>query len=121
MKQDKLMIALECCSKGGRCAASCPYDDDSDDIGKCTSDMARDALALIKTLQKQNERLKRRLNAAIHDLRFVSHCRTCKHFRENGGACTGLQVCRVPARPGWEYNGPWYEWRGPCAENGGAE
>ena len=48
---EKVTKALECCSSCMHCLSGCPYDDDDDDIYKCTSALAKDALALLKEQQ----------------------------------------------------------------------
>ena len=45
---EKVTKALEYCSTGRHCLSGCPYDDDDDDIYKCTSALAKDALELLK-------------------------------------------------------------------------
>lgn len=61
MEKKQIIKALECCTSG-YCyvGAGCPLAEDDnydDDIAKCTSELAQNALALIKELTKENERL----------------------------------------------------------------
>ena len=56
------------------------------------------------------ERVKRERDAACADLRINSSCATCEHL--DGRMCKmithGLNKC-------------YWDWRGPCTENGGTE
>lgn len=61
---EKVLKGLECCAECQRCAGNCPYDDDDDNCEKCTSELAKDALELLKEqdelirkLQKDKDKL----------------------------------------------------------------
>lgn len=59
MEKEQIIKALECCTKGD--CDNCP-----NDFGNCYSNLARDALALIKELTEDNERLNGHLNQLKH-------------------------------------------------------
>ena len=46
--KEKVLKGLECCSRGNMCAKACPYDGEEDGFEECTSELARDTLALLK-------------------------------------------------------------------------
>ena len=46
--REKVIKGLECCAKGNMCRNHCPYDGPENDIKNCTSQLARDALSLLK-------------------------------------------------------------------------
>lgn len=51
---EKVIKGLECCSQGALCSGNCPYDTDNDDyIEKCTAELAKDALELLKEQQEE--------------------------------------------------------------------
>lgn len=56
---DEVIKALECCVCGCCIAKGCPLFDenDDDDIGKCTSELSKNALALINRQKAEIERL----------------------------------------------------------------
>lgn len=60
--EKKVLKGLECCGNGNMCGGHCPYDGPDDGIEGCTSQLARDALSLLKA---QNE--------VIEDLRKVGY------------------------------------------------
>lgn len=70
----------------------------------------------ITTMEAQTaelEQVKRKLDAALTDIKITKSCRICKHEDEgeNSEICsTCLYWCGVNN----------FEWRGPCAKNGGA-
>lgn len=45
--REKVITGLDCCCNK-RCCIKCPYDDKCFEIDKCTENLARDALALLK-------------------------------------------------------------------------
>lgn len=46
--REKVIKGLECCGKGNMCRSHCPYDGPENDIKNCTSQLAMDALSLLK-------------------------------------------------------------------------
>ena len=57
LKRDEIIKALEYCTGGGSCN-KCPYDDKPRlSFEGCLSSKMRDALALIKELTEENQRL----------------------------------------------------------------
>lgn len=54
MDRDKIIKALECCIHSGSCL-SCPYKE----VVLCIRQREEDALALIRELMAENERLKK--------------------------------------------------------------
>lgn len=58
---DEICHALKCCWIHGKCT-TCPYYDDDSDIMECTSNLAREALILIESLKRDNDRLLKSLN-----------------------------------------------------------
>lgn len=50
---EKTIKGLECCGKGNMCSSDCPYDGPENSIEGCTSQLARDALSLIKAIKEQ--------------------------------------------------------------------
>ena len=50
--EKKVLKGLECCSNGDMCHGHCPYDVPGNNIMGCTSQLARDAHALILKQQK---------------------------------------------------------------------
>lgn len=71
------------------------------------------------------EEVERERDAAVKDINESQPCFACKHYHENNGNCRGAKICRTYEflfEAGNErYHGPSWEWRGPCAENGGTE
>lgn len=53
--------ALKCCWIQSTCG-ECPYHDDDPDIMECTSELAKDAMILLESLKKDNDRLLKSLN-----------------------------------------------------------
>ncbi len=78
----KVLDGLEACASGQRCFKACPYNDHIDmGIGKCTTDLAKDALALLREqnskiieLKKERERLKEQ------DRVKVVRCGDCRYW-----------------------------------------
>ena len=54
LNREQIVKALECCVDGNSCE-ECPYD--SAVLTVCTTNMARDALALIRELTEEKERI----------------------------------------------------------------
>lgn len=48
---EKVIRGMECCGKGNMCRSDCPYDGPENNIVHCTSQLARDALELLKALE----------------------------------------------------------------------
>lgn len=81
----------------------------------------------------QNARLHAELEAAKNDLDDAQPCFACSHFRRNRGKCFGAGICCTKDIIITEGDKPntfcatipddgrdLFEWRGPCAENGGS-
>ena len=68
----------------------------------------------IDNLIEQLETVKRERDGLMHDLKFVSKCKACKHcnLAIDQHPCNKCEVCDN----GWVV---YFEWRGLCAENGG--
>ena len=64
--------------------------------------------------------LKKERYAAITDLWNMCSCKKCKHVGSIGGECENCYLRTVPGHPELSHRTNW-EWRGVCAENGGAE
>ena len=87
MEREQIIKALECCTSG-YCyvGAGCPLAEDDnydDDIAKCTSELAQNALALIKELTKENERLNKQ-NEELQEVANTavgSFIRLEKHYK----------------------------------------
>lgn len=47
-KREKVIKGLECCAECGKCKSECPYDGKNDSTYGCTTQLAKDALALLK-------------------------------------------------------------------------
>jgi hypothetical protein len=122
--------ALLCCQSAWGKSINCEYH-------ACVGQQAAtDRLALYETqvpaLLAEYKAMEARCEAAERDLEQAGPCFTCKHFRRNGGECSGGGRCRIDGaeiqpcdRPG-EYRvlipddgRNTYEWRGPEAEQGG--
>lgn len=58
---DEICHALKCCWIQGVCE-KCPYNDGDPDIMECTSELAKDAMILLESLKKDNDRLLKSLN-----------------------------------------------------------
>ena len=60
LNRDQIVKALECCVSGYCFRDDCPLCErgGDDDIKKCTTELAKNALALIKELAEENERLR---------------------------------------------------------------
>ena len=75
------------------------------------------------------ERVKRERDAALNDLKiadFWGNCQFCKHVDDHDAACeTNDYLCCDCQEPTCACktcaNATGWEWRGPCAENGGTE
>ena len=46
--REKVIKGLECCAECGKCKSECPYDGKNDSIYGCTTQLAKDALELLK-------------------------------------------------------------------------
>lgn len=55
---EKVLKGLECCAKCERCAGNCPYDDDDDNCEKCTSELAKGSLSVIREQQAEIKALR---------------------------------------------------------------
>lgn len=51
--------------------------------------------SVLDDLLAENARLQAELDAAIEDLNGAQACFSCKHFRRNGGKCSGGGSCRT--------------------------
>lgn len=69
------------------------------------------AVDMIVQMAADLEQLKRERDALLHEAKAEARCYTCKNHRSEGGECFGVGMCG--------HNHPEWEWRGPCAENGG--
>ena len=47
-KREKVIKGLECCAECGKCKSECPYDGKENSIYGCTTQLAKDALELLK-------------------------------------------------------------------------
>ncbi len=87
-----------------------------DPLIDCNS-LRRQAADLIESLEAELEQAKRERNAAIKN---ANSCRACKHakpWKVNSSlvSCDKLNINKIAT------GCPYFEWRGPCAQNGGAE
>lgn len=118
---EEIKKGLECCVNGERKA--CPYPslrvDCSDillfDARECIQWLEEKyarAMENAKILSDTVTRLERELDAAVEMMRGASNCCIfCKHFDMNH------YVCKSKAKN----DASCWEWRGLCAENGGAK
>lgn len=76
-RMEQIRNALCVCTNGGCSKYKCAYEEDGD----CSGSVMRDALELIKHLESERD-------AAIEDLKAISHCCTCSN-RDPGedGVC----------------------------------
>jgi hypothetical protein len=81
LKRENIIKALECCNSEGHICGKCPYE--SVRIGiSCRDKLIRDALALIKELTEENERL-RAIPEQLHkemSERMVEEVKTAKKY-----------------------------------------
>ena len=69
MKHNEIIRALECCKTGYCYQYDCPLVNGfDDDISKCTYELAKNALSLIKELTEKNEKLTKRCALRQKDL-----------------------------------------------------
>ena len=74
--REKVIKGLSSCSGSEPCVSSCPYYDNCGNNYSCTSNLAKDALALLKEQKEEIESLE-------HDLAVT---RDNLHFYLNGNA-----------------------------------
>lgn len=48
MDREKVIKGLECCAECGKCKSECPYDGKNDSLYGCTTQLAKDALEVLK-------------------------------------------------------------------------
>lgn len=95
LNAEQIIRALECCANGGWCIRDgCPLykDDEFGDIEKCTSELSKNALALIKSqdqriaeLTEENERSMREktaLECVVSTARNQAKADTVRKMRE---------------------------------------
>ena len=102
---EEIKKGLECCAMS--VCDNCPYKD-CESYDECTGELTADALACIKQLERERD-------AAIKDIPRA--CGYCKHYAHRK---THECHSKVPCANVSGVNTRW-EWRGLCAENGGAE
>lgn len=73
----------------------------------------------IENLAAELEKVKRERDALMHDLREARHCASCKHLEEKEELNKHYDVPSQCFDCISERSR--HLWRGPCAENGGAE
>lgn len=83
----------------------------------CVGRLHRYAADVIESMTAELEQVKRERNAAIKD---ANSCRACKHAKPWNVnsylvSCDKLNINKIAT------GCPYFEWRGPCAQNGGAE
>ena len=108
-KMNRVRHALEICGNpSGMCldknGVKCPYADDV----LCVDNLCKDAAAMIDALTAERDTWKQRAEAAESDINMCCPCEVCTR------SCTYDKV-----NPYDECAD--FEWRGPCAENGGAK
>lgn len=137
MNADEIVKALRICARTSPCPHDCPRAGVGNDGAECARQLMETAAAKIAELndfeQSQCAKLLAQLNesqrrerAMEEDLRGAGACFSCKHFRRNGGDCSGAGKCRTDGitifpcdRPGtYRVEVPddgrnTYEWRGP--------
>lgn len=72
---------------------------------------------VIRSLLAERDEYKRRAEAAEHDLQAAQGCDSCKYCLMDGDICARYSAGENACGAKWCAG---YEWRGPCAENGGA-
>lgn len=107
----RIIAGLRFCAHAFNCY-DCPATDDLCNMNDELQDKAAD---LIEQLTAELEQVRRERDAAVRDLSVHDHCALCKHYD-----------CRIddsPCRECLDSKKAWalWQWRGPCAENGGAE
>ena len=70
-KFEKTTKGLGCCGKENMCLSHCPYDGSEDDIKNCTSQLARDALFLIRQQQERIKELEAGQTARVVTLKEI--------------------------------------------------
>lgn len=85
------------------------------------SEVAGNYEEVVRRLAKKVVKLERERNAALTDLWSMASCKRCKHEGSRATDDSKCGDCRlgvVPGHPELTHRTNW-EWRGPCAENGG--
>lgn len=83
--REKVVKGLECCCGGGMCYHGCPYHEVSQSVEGCTSQLASDALELLKEQQETISSFQGticKLNAALKEQSEIVRCGECKYYRE---------------------------------------
>lgn len=86
--REKVQKGLECCCGGGMCFHGCPYHEVSQSVEGCTSQLASDALELLKEQQETISSFQgtiRKLNAALEEQAEIVRCGECiyHHYENN--------------------------------------
>ena len=76
---EKVIKGLKCCCGTGMCFHGCPYYDASKKINECTSQLALEALDLLKEQEAKIEQLNRFINGFSRDAMPVVRCKNCKY------------------------------------------
>lgn len=117
----RIIAGLRFCAHAFNCY-DCPATDDLCNMNDELQDKAAD---LIEQLTAELEQVKRERDAAVWDIKNSQPCFACRHFQRNEGSCKGGRQCMFEMLTadefGEEYEGLLWQWRGVCAENGGAE
>ena len=65
---EEIKKGLECCHRRNSCRRKCPYDGQSHDIDKCTTQLAGDALTYIQQLEEREKNLYAAIHAVMHSI-----------------------------------------------------
>lgn len=63
---DEVKLGLQCCGAGNSCRGHCPYDGRRASIYGCTSQLARDSLALLHNVAAERDEFKEALMLMVY-------------------------------------------------------
>ena len=70
INREKVIKGLECCCGPGMCFQGCPYHEGSQSVEGCTSQLAVEALELLKEQEQQIEQLEHDLAVTQNNLDY---------------------------------------------------
>lgn len=118
MTTQDVLKALRCCTAKpySDCDDECPYywcDCDKEELMKMAADQIESLSAELEQVKQERDTWELRAEAAEYDMRKAimgtgSSCKSCKYPIQDDAPC---RVCNCVSH---------WQWRGPCAENGGA-